>query len=133
MKDKNNFYVKNPHGTVVVVGESELVGIKRNIEAGLNFEILGPVAAQEGESGVGVELPENQDKNPLECLTCGHVAESPEALTEHLMEHLPESERSSISATSSPTTSPKRTSRKASKNSASKSSASTKKTVAKKR
>ena len=96
MIDKKQFYVKNPHGVVNVLGESEIPAIKRHIEAGLAFEILGPANDPDSSTGgTSVELPRNQERSPLECLTCGFTAETPEELTTHLEKHIDPSERSS--------------------------------------
>jgi hypothetical protein len=120
MKSEKQYHIKKPNGQVDIVGESEIMGIKQKIELGYNFEILGEIAVPTGTAAASVGLPANKEKNPLECLTCGHVAKTPDALYKHLEDH--QSAGSSTSATSSTakSTSPKSTSRKASKKSGSK-------------
>lgn len=68
-RDKINWYVKNPHGVVVIVGDSEVEAIKRKIDAGEKFEILEKVPDLES-GGSGVQLPEKK-ADPLECPICG--------------------------------------------------------------
>lgn len=67
MKKQDNYFVKNPHGVVIVVGESELEHIKNQV----GFEIMEKVPAEETQ-GISPELPDkNLTKDVLECSVCG--------------------------------------------------------------
>jgi hypothetical protein len=81
-KQQENYLVRNPHGVVVVVGESEIAGIKRNIEAGLKFEILEKLKSE--DSGIKVpEVPVLQGL-PYECKICGKDCKRPPELAKHI-------------------------------------------------
>lgn len=67
MKNQANYHVRNPHGTVIVVGESEIEGIKRKIREGEDFEVLEKI--DPSAETAGPQLP-TAEKN-LECPICG--------------------------------------------------------------
>ena len=65
MKKQDNYFVRNPHGVVIVVGESELEHIKNQV----GFEIMEKVPAEQSQT----TAPEISQKkaDELECPVCG--------------------------------------------------------------
>lgn len=89
---KKNYYVRNPHGLVVIIGESHL----NETLARDGFELLGEVTekrtgVEETSSVVGkVELPvveTSVKKEPYECEFCGFVAKNQGGLQLHKRKH----------------------------------------------
>lgn len=88
-KAQDNYLVRNPHGVVVVVGESELVDIRRRIEKGDRFEILEKIATAPIATSVVHDIPQPK-KNPYECPICGLTKRTPKEIRGHIKYKHPE-------------------------------------------
>ena len=69
--------VRNPHGVVVIVGESELEGIKRQV----GFTVLEKILS----TSTPIEVPKipEQSKNEWVCEVCGHEGHKAMDLSKH--------------------------------------------------
>ncbi len=88
-KQQENYLVKNPHGIVVVVGESEMPGIRRNIEAGLKFEILEKIQQNASTAPEAPKVPARTGA-PYECVVCGVDMKRPPELAKHVKKNHPD-------------------------------------------
>ncbi len=83
-KHENSYYVRNPHGTVVIVGESELEHIK--LQKG--FEILEKIPVEAQMENVPKIPP--KDSNALECPVCGAQSKLPMQVAKHMKKEHPD-------------------------------------------